>query len=133
MKTFLFSLSSNWLSIQVYWSTEIEKPDVLSRSYKNVGRPTKPFEECGHTQRHEKAVALKNAAKSSQLLLYSSKLAMDDSGDKAASKVLNELYTNPNGNSAEMLLSNSKSKPGSTHIGFILLSSLIYFNSCRLD
>ena len=70
---------------------------------------------------------MKNEAKSSKLLLYSSKLAMDDRGDKAASKVLNELYTDPCGNSAEALLSNLDQRPGSTS-SFIFGSSLVIFD-----
>ena len=83
-----------------------------ARSYENVGRPEKEFEKKGRTQKHKAAVDLKNVAKSSKLLLYSTKLAMDDRGDKAASRVLNELYTDPCGNSAELLLSNVNQKPG---------------------
>ena len=75
---------------------------------------------------------LKNAAKSSKLLLYSSKLAMDDCGDKAASKVLNELYNDPSGNGAEKLLSNSNPKKGSTfHLGDFIF--LLIFGPFRFD
>ena len=63
--------------------------------------------------KHSAGVELKSIAKSSKLLVYSAKLAMDDRGDKACSKVLNELYTDPCGNSAEVLLSNSNQKQGS--------------------
>ena len=96
---------------QVYFAGLIKKPLVSTpRSYENVGRPKKDFgqfEEMCRSTKHTAALELKSVAKSSKLLLYSAKLAMDDNGDKAASKVLNELYTDPCGNSAELLLSNS--------------------------
>ena len=90
---------------------------VSTRTYENVGRPKKDFgqfEEMSRSAKHTAATKLKSVAKSSKLLLYSAKLAMDERGDKASSKVLNELYTDPCGNSAELLLSNSNPKPGST-------------------
>ena len=73
--------------------------------------------------KHTAALELKSVAKSSKLLLYSAKLAMDDGGNKAASKVLNELYTDPCGNSAELLLSNSNPKQGSS-TSFCFMSPL---------
>ena len=71
------------------------------------------FDQMSRSTKHSAGVELKSIAKSSKLLVYSAKLAMDDRGDKACSKVLNELYTDPCGNSAEVLLSNSNHKPGS--------------------
>ena len=106
---------------------------VSTRTYENVGRPKKDFgqfEEMSRSAKHTAATKLKSVAKSSKLLLYSAKLAMDHNGDKAASKVLNELYTDPCGNSAELLLSNSNPKQGRVaylHVSF-LYSNFVPFS-----
>ena len=89
------------------------------------------FDQMSRSAKHSAGVELKSIAKSSKLLVYSAKLAMDDRGDKASSKVLNELYTDPCGNSAEVLLSNSNQKPGSNSSFCVLFGSywlpLIHF------
>ena len=133
MKYKLFNFQCTFLT-QVYFAGLIKKPLVSTpRSYENVGRPKKDFgqfEEMCRSTKHTAALELKSVAKSSKLLLYSAKLAMDDNGDKAASKVLNELYTDPCGNSAELLLSNSNPKQGRVaylHVSF-LYSNFVPFS-----
>ena len=90
------------------------------------------FDQMSRSAKHSAGVELKSIAKSSKLLVYSAKLAMDDRGDKACSKVLNELYTDPCGNSAEILLSNSNPKPGRSFSIWLMFVSLL-FHLCSIQ
>ena len=86
----------------------VQKPDVKqSRSYANVGRPSKDFEEsCPQgkwVQARKLIESSKNAGITSSLAFYkAAKLKADEEHHADASYVLSEIYKNPIENGSDI-------------------------------
>ena len=111
----LLSRSPSWkqfsvlfqIPFQEYFARTIDCPALKRRSFENVGRPAKDFEDkCEEGKRVEVRTALetlKEAGTDSALAIYKmAKVKADDEGQKDAAFVLSQIYDDPIGNGANI-------------------------------